>query len=65
MGVLAVQVDEVGGHVGECRRRRRATVDVRPRPSLCGDDAAEDDLIAVVADEAGVDARLGGAGPDD
>ena len=55
-----------GRHVGKRRRRGRAAVDVRPRPSFGGDDAAEDDLMAVVvADEPGVDARLGGAGPND
>ena len=65
MGVLAVEVDEVGRHVGERRRRRRAAVDVGPRPSLGGHDAAEDDLVAVITDEPGVDASLGCPGADD
>ena len=58
--VLAVQVDQAGGGVGERTDRRRPAVDVRPGPALGGHDARQHEL-GVTGDEAAVDAGLLGA----
>ena len=67
MGVLAVQVDELGRRLGERRRRCRTAVDVGARPAIGGNHTTQHHLaaFAVVTDETGVDARFNGTGSDD
>ena len=62
--VLAVQVDEPGGGLGERADGARPTVDVGPGTTVRRDDTRQHEL-GVATDEAPVDARLGRTGTHD
>ena len=60
VGVLAVEVDEAGGQLGELRRGDEAAVAVGAGAPGAGHDPGEDDLVAV-DDEPALDGGLVGA----
>ena len=62
--VLAVQVDELGADLGQRGHRRQATVEVRPRATVGGDDPGEHVLV-VVDHEPTLDSSLGRARTND
>ena len=58
MSVLAVEVDDVGGDLGERRNRGETPVDVGPRAPLRGDDTGQHPLGALRRDEPTVDSSF-------
>ena len=64
--VLAVQLDQPGGRLGQCAEGHHAAVDPGLRPALAGDGAGQEDLVVSVdVAEASLDQCLLGAGPHD
>ena len=59
VSVLTVQVDHVGGDLGQRRHRGRATVDVGAGATVGGDHPTEDPLGAVGLHESTLDPRFG------
>ena len=61
VGMLAVEVDQTAGRLGERRHRRQAPVHVGARAPVARDHPAEHQLPTVGGDEPTVDSRLVGA----
>ena len=68
MGVLAVDLDQLGGRLGQGAHRGHAPVDPRPRAAVRRHGAGDDDLAFTLGrtdHEARLDQGLGGPRPDD